>query len=157
MASLREKNPHSCSSKVTVLLLLEWAWKWFGCTLIVVTLWGLWNRGGSSIFCLENAGWSCDNYEFLYYHTFISKESIWLLVTEYINIANQLFCFLYHFLQFTKKRTSKNTKFSRLNKQNRIIEITESPSLEKTPKVIQSNCPLTTSISPLNHVPQYNI
>jgi len=34
--------------------------------------------------------------------------------------------------------------------------IIESPRMEKTSKIIQSNCPPTTNISPLNHVPQYN-
>ena len=35
--------------------------------------------------------------------------------------------------------------------------IIESPRLEKTTKIIQSNSPPTTNISPLNHVPQYSI
>jgi len=35
--------------------------------------------------------------------------------------------------------------------------ITESLRLEETYKIIQSKCPPITIISPLNHVPQYNI
>lgn len=34
-----------------------------------------------------------------------------------------------------------------------IIRIIESPGLEKASKIIQSSCPATISISPLNHVP----
>jgi len=35
--------------------------------------------------------------------------------------------------------------------------ITESPRLEMTSRIIQSNHPPTPTISPLNHAPQYNI
>ena len=35
--------------------------------------------------------------------------------------------------------------------------IIESTGLEKTSKMIQSDCPPATSVSPLKHVPKYNI
>jgi len=61
---------------------------------------------------------------------------------------------------FTSCYTEK--KWGHYTDKNWIIEaknhrIIESPRVEKTSKIIQSNHPPTTNISPLNNVPQYNI
>ena len=57
-----------------------------------------------------------------------------------------------HFLQFLLAFSQPKSAF----KNSSLHRLLESPRLEKTSKIISSNCPPTTSISPLNHVPYHH-
>jgi len=58
----------------------------------------------------------------------------------------------------TKKKKKKKKTFAVEPLKNPVLESQNQPlRLEKTSKIIQSNCSPITNISPLTHVPQYII